>query len=206
MLQENCYIVSDETKQCVIIDCGAYYEEERKAIARYVSDNGLKPVHLLVTHGHLDHNFGNAFVEKEYGLKPEVSHADQRLMEHMEEQAQTFNVTLNEALPPVGRYFEDGEQITFGSHKLTVIPTPGHTRGSVCFYCEQEHVMFTGDTLFHGSMGRVDFPGGDYWSMRDSLARLAKYPKETKIYPGHGESSDIAEELRSNPYLPIVRQ
>ena len=98
MLQENCYIVSDETKQCVIIDCGAYYEEERKAIARYVSDNGLKPVHLLVTHGHLDHNFGNAFVEKEYGLKPEVSHADQRLMEHMEEQAQTFNVTLNEAM------------------------------------------------------------------------------------------------------------
>ena len=201
MLQENCYIVSDETKQCVIIDCGAYYEEERKAIARYVSDNGLKPVHLLVTHGHLDHNFGNAFVEKEYGLKPEVSHADQRLMEHMEEQAQTFNVTLNEALPSVGRYFEDGEQITFGSHKLTVIPTPGHTRGSVCFYCEQEHVMFTGDTLFKGSIGRTDFEGGSMLQIIQSLRMIAQMSDNIVVLSGHGEKTTLGFELAHNPYM-----
>lgn len=201
MLQENCYIVSDETKQCVIIDCGAYYEEERKAIARYVSDNGLKPVHLLVTHGHLDHNFGNAFVEKEYGLKPEVSQADQRLMEHMEEQAQTFNMTLNEPLPPVGRYFEDGEQIAFGSHKLTVIPTPGHSRGSVCFYCEQEHVMFTGDTLFKGSIGRTDFEGGSMLQIIQSLRMIAQMPDNIVVLSGHGEKTTLGFELAHNPYM-----
>ena len=174
MLQENCYIVSDETKQCVIIDCGAYYEEERKAIARYVSD---------------------------YGLKPEVSHADQRLMEHMEEQAQTFNVTLNEALPLVGRYFEDGEQITFGSHKLTVIPTPGHTRGSVCFYCEQEHVMFTGDTLFKGSIGRTDFEGGSMLQIIQSLRMIAQMPDNIVVLSGHGEKTTLGFELAHNPYM-----
>ena len=77
MLQENCYVVSDETKECVIIDCGAFYEEERRALVEYIRNNDLKPVHLLATHGHLDHNFGNDTIFKEFGLKPEIAQADE---------------------------------------------------------------------------------------------------------------------------------
>lgn len=90
MLQENCYVVSDETKECVIIDCGAFYPEERKAITQYIKENQLNPVHLLVTHGHLDHNFGNNTIYQEFGLKPEVSAADENLMKGLAKQAETF--------------------------------------------------------------------------------------------------------------------
>ena len=130
MLQENCYVVSDETKECVIIDCGAYYPEERTAIVDYVTGNGLKPVHLLVTHGHLDHNFGNDTVYKEFGLKPEVASEDESLMMHLKEQAESFyQMKLDYDFPPIGRFFEDGETVKFGSHKFEIIRTPGHSRG-----------------------------------------------------------------------------
>ena len=87
MLRENCYVVSDETKECAIIDCGAFYPEERTAIVNYIKGKELKPVHLLVTHGHLDHNFGNDTIHEAFGLKPEVSASDESLMLHLKEQA-----------------------------------------------------------------------------------------------------------------------
>ena len=141
MLQENCYVVSDETKECVIIDCGAFYPEERTAITQYIKENQLKPVHLLVTHGHLDHNFGNNTIYQEFGLKPEVSAADEKLMKGLAKQAETFyQMQLDYQFPPIGRFFEDEEVIKFGNHEFQVIATPGHSSGSVTFYCEAEHV------------------------------------------------------------------
>ena len=128
MLQENCYVVSDETKECVIIDCGAFYPEERTAITQYIKENQLKPVHLLVTHGHLDHNFGNNTIYQEFGLKPEVSAADENLMKGLAKQAETFyQMQLDYQFPPIGRFFEDGEVIKFGNHEFQVIATPGHS-------------------------------------------------------------------------------
>ena len=201
MLQENCYVVSDSTKECVIIDCGAYYEEERKAIKQYIDGNGLKPVHLLVTHGHLDHNFGNRFVADEYGLKPEVSGGDSRLMENLGEQAQAFNVKLDCEMPPVGHYFDEGDEIKFGNHTFKVISTPGHSRGSVCLYCKEENVLFSGDTLFKGSIGRTDFEGGSMLQIIQSLRMLAQMPDSTVVLSGHGEQTTIGFELAHNPYM-----
>lgn len=161
MLQENCYVVSDDTLECVIIDCGAFYPEERKAITEYIRKNNLKPVHLLVTHGHLDHNFGNDTIYQEFGLKPEVAQGDEKLMKGLAHQAETFyQMQLDTRFPPIGHFFEEDEVIKFGNHEFTIIETPGHSNGSVCFYCEAEHVLFSGDTLFKSSIGRTDFPGG----------------------------------------------
>ncbi len=104
MLQENCYIASDDTKECVIIDCGAYYEEERKAIVDYIRDNEFVPKHLIVTHGHLDHNFGNNTIFEEFGLKPEVAAKDENLMNGFKEQAEKFyGMTLDYDFPPIGK-------------------------------------------------------------------------------------------------------
>lgn len=202
MLQENCYVVSDDTQECVIIDCGAFYPEERQAITQYIKETGLKPVHLLVTHGHLDHNFGNNTIFEEFGLKPEVSHGDEKLMKNLANQAQTFyQMNLDYDFPAIGHFFEEDEVIHFGNHELSIIETPGHSNGSVTFYCEAEHVAFTGDTLFHSSIGRTDFPGGSMFRIINSLRHLGQLPDETKVLPGHGEYTSIGEELAHNPYM-----
>lgn len=202
MLQENCYVVSDETQECVIIDCGAFYPEERKAIVNYINDNHLKPVHLLVTHGHLDHNFGNDTIHSEFGLKPEVAAQDENLMKHLSKQAETFyQMSLDYEMPAIGRFFDEDEIIRFGSHEFEIIPTPGHTRGSVTFHCKEEQVAFTGDTLFHSSIGRTDFPGGSMFQIINSLRLLAQLPDTTQVLPGHGNYTSIGEELAHNPYM-----
>lgn len=202
MLQENCYVVSDETKECVIIDCGAFYPEERTAIVNFIKENQLKPVHLLVTHGHLDHNFGNNTLYDEFGLKPEVSASDENLMKHLKKQAETFyQMNLDYDFPPIGHFFEDDEIIHFGNHQFEIILTPGHSRGSVTFYCKEEKVAFTGDTLFQGSIGRTDFQGGSMFQIINSLRFLAQLPDEVKVLPGHGNFTTIGEELAHNPYM-----
>ena len=202
-LQENCYVVSDDTKECVIIDCGAYYEEEFDALDTYLRDHQLTPVHLLATHGHLDHNFGNVRLFHSYGLKVEICAEDQQLVEQLPEQAKNlFGMDISEERPQVGRLLQDGDTITFGHHTLKVLRTPGHSHGSCIFYCEDEKTAFTGDTLFRMSIGRTDFAEGNWSEMQQSLANVvAKLPKETIVLAGHGPQSTIADELQYNPYL-----
>lgn len=201
MLQENCYVVSDESHEAVIIDCGAFYDEERMAIIRYIRENQLTPVRLLCTHGHFDHNFGNDTIFETFGLKPEVAVDDEGMMNLKHQVEEMLGTDYNHEVPPVGRLLTAGDNINFGSHLLTVIPTPGHTRGSVTFYCETENAAFTGDTLFRMSIGRTDFEGGSWTDMQCSLKKLSKLPASTVIYAGHGETTTIADEVRYNPYM-----
>jgi glyoxylase-like metal-dependent hydrolase (beta-lactamase superfamily II) len=202
MLQENCYIVSDETKECVIIDCGAFYEDERNAITSYIRNNGLTPKHLLCTHGHLDHNFGNDTIYREFNIKPEVSERDEKLMSHVKQQAsQFYGMELEIDMPPAGKLLADNDLITFGNHTLKVLETPGHSKGSLCFYCEDEHVLFSGDTLFRGSIGRTDLGSGSMMMIIQSLRFLAQLPDDTEVHPGHGPSTTIGYEVAHNPYI-----
>ncbi|KXB78428.1 metallo-beta-lactamase domain protein [Prevotella sp. DNF00663] len=201
MIQENCYVVSDETRQCVIIDCGAYYPEERQAIVQYIKNEQLTPVHLLATHGHIDHNFGNNTIYDEFGLKVEAHTNEETNMQQLDAQVKSFvGVTLDYTLPPVGKYLHDEDTIAFGNHRLTIIPTPGHTAGGVFYYCQKENLAFSGDTLFRRSIGRTDL-GGSMFQIIQSLRMVCQLPDETRIYPGHGESTTIGEELAENPYL-----
>ena len=202
-LQENCYVVSDDSRECVIIDCGAMYNEELAALDHYIADNQLKPLHLLATHGHLDHNFGNAHMFRKYGLKVEICVEDQELVERLPEQARDiFGIEIPADQPSAGRLLGNDDVITFGQHRLQVLQTPGHTHGSCLFYCAEEHTAFTGDTLFRMSIGRTDFAEGSWAEMEKSLRDVvAKLPKETIVLSGHGPQSTIADELRYNPYL-----
>lgn len=202
MLQENCYVVSDESLEAVIIDCGAYFAEEREALTSYISAGRLKPVRLLCTHGHFDHCFGNDTIHQAYGIGPEVSARDEYLMDIRRQCREMMGTDYLSPVPPVSRFLEDHETVSFGSHRLKVLPTPGHTPGSVLFYCAEEAVVFTGDTLFYNSIGRTDFPGGSWESMHDSLTNVvAKLPGDTRVLSGHGPETTIANELASNPYL-----
>lgn len=203
LLQENTYVVSDETLDCVIIDCGAYYEEERKAITEYITGQNLHPCHLLATHGHWDHNLGNDTIYNTFGLKVEAAAEDEFLITDIPRNFQSIiGAPLRREYPAVGHFFDKDEVIKFGNHELQVLKTPGHSPGSVVFYCEQEHVAFSGDTLFKMSVGRTDFEGGSYQALMSSLNNvLAKLPYETTVLPGHGPKTTIGEELKYNPYM-----
>lgn len=203
MFQENCYIVSDETNECVIIDCGAFYDEEKAAVTGYIRDNGLTPRHLLCTHGHIDHNFGNSLILDEYGLSPQVNRDDAVLIASLNAQAKAFTgIDYGITSPAISHYISENDKIEFGRHTFSVISTPGHTPGSVLFYCENEGIAFSGDTLFHLSIGRTDLQLGNHDSMMDSLRKIVNtLPSETKILPGHGEATTMKDETTYNPYI-----
>ncbi|MBQ7472259.1 MAG: MBL fold metallo-hydrolase [Prevotella sp.] len=202
MLQENCYVVSDETHECVIIDCGAFYPEEHQAIVEYIQGEQLVPKHLLCTHGHLDHTLGNGTIQKTFNLLPEV-HEEDAFMVADATQHPDFIAPAAQGLvlPEAGILLHDGDIIEFGNHKLKVISTPGHSRGSVFFYCEEEAVAFSGDTLFRHSIGRTDFKGGSMFSIIQSLRMICQLPDKTVVYPGHGPQTTIGEEVAHNPYI-----
>lgn len=202
-LQENTYVVSDDTRECVIIDCGAYYEDEHQAIRQYIEAQQLKPVHLLATHGHFDHNYGNDFIFKTYGLKVEISADDAYLINDLPGQFESMiGIPLRRGYPEVGHFFEEDETISFGDHTFEILKTPGHTPGGVTFYNKEEGIAFSGDTLFRMSIGRTDFDRGSYQDIIDSLHQvLAKLPPETVVFCGHGPKTTIGEEVRYNPYF-----
>lgn len=203
MLAENCYVVSDETRDCVIIDCGAYYPEEGQAIVGYIRQQQLTPRHLLCTHGHFDHCMGNGYIFRAFDLKPRAHQDDSFLMEEMERQtSDILGIPIHLDVPPVGNYLTDSDNISFGSHTWQILHTPGHTPGGIVFYDADEHIAFSGDTLFRMSIGRTDFERGSYADMMTSLHMLAtQLPADTKIYAGHGPETTMADEIRYNPYL-----
>lgn len=201
-LQENCYVCSDDTKDCIIVDCGAFREEERNAITRYIDANGLCPRHLIATHAHIDHNLGNNTILEKYNLHPELPLQDKPLAATFDRQANLFlGVALNKPLPTAGAWLTEKDTVSFGHHTFTIIATPGHTPGSVLYYCAEEQVAFSGDTIFQGNIGRTDLPGGSMFQMIQSLRRIAMLPDDTVLLPGHGPQTTIGEELRTNPYM-----
>lgn len=201
--QENCYVASDETGDAVIVDCGAFYDAERRGVINYVTQKKLTVRHLIATHGHVDHNYGNNTVYERLGACVEVHHRDERLMNTLAAQSVAFcGYEPDYTFPPVGKYLCDTDTIAFGSHVLTVIPTPGHTPGSVVFFCDKERIAFSGDTLFKGGIGRTDFTFGCQDDIMTSLENIiATLPPDTVVLPGHGERTTIEYERRHNPFL-----
>ncbi len=204
-LQENCYVVSDDTRQAVIIDCGALYADEKEAISQYISTNGLTPVALLCTHGHFDHAFGNQYIYDTYGLKARVHSADAYLLTHLDSQCQQLmGHTMGVQNAPIGEPLADGATVGFGRCSLQVIHTPGHTPGGIFLWERKEGIAFSGDTLFRMSVGRTDLPGGNYGQLLESLRRIGHLlPPDTKVYTGHGPATSIDDELHYNPYLSM---
>lgn len=201
MLAENCYIVNNDNNECIIIDCGAYGEVEYSYIKQYISENNLTPKMHLLTHGHFDHIMGAKWVYETYGCSPTLCSEDVTIYNNFKEEIKNFGFAIDYDLPPVGHCLNDGDTITFGDCTFNVIHTPGHSRGSVVFYCASEHLAFTGDTLFRNSIGRTDLPGGSMFQIINSLRKLTQLPDDTTVYPGHGGKTTIGYELATNPYL-----
>lgn len=199
---ENTYIVYDETKEGVIIDCGCMNKEEQLLISRFVSEQQLTLKRYLCTHLHLDHIFGNQFVWKQFGLKPEASKADVEGLPSPIDQAKAFRLPLAIQEVEVEHFLAGGQIVQFGSSQLEVISVPGHSPGGLAFYNRKNGFVIVGDSLFAGSIGRTDLWGGSQELLQAALRdRILSLPDETIVYPGHGPETRVIDEKFSNPYL-----
>ncbi len=204
-LQENTYVVWDDTLEAVVIDAGNMSEKENATLEQFLSERGLKPVYALNTHGHFDHLMGVEFLRSRYGAKFAVSSKDKFLVESAKQNAAMFGIGVGNIVEVIDVDLEGMESIKFGQTELQIITTPGHTPGHVVFYEPQAKVLFTGDTLFRESIGRTDLPGGDYsWIMNSILEKIIPLGDDVKLYPGHGETSDIGHESMYNPFVVEV--
>ncbi|NOZ23621.1 MAG: MBL fold metallo-hydrolase [Planctomycetes bacterium] len=199
-LQANCYVLGcPETQNAVIIDPGG----DPDIIADYIAREGLKPTHLINTHGHFDHIGANREMKELYPDIQVCAHKDDAPM--LPKPFRNYSVLQGTFYksPPAAMILEDGSVITTGTVTLNAIHTPGHTPGGICLVLKGEPVrIFSGDTLFAGGVGRTDFPGGDWDALVSGIrTRLFQYPDDTIIYPGHGPDTTIGAERRANPFV-----
>lgn len=204
-IQENTYIIWDDTLEAAVIDAGNMNERENEVLAKFIADNGLKPKYALNTHGHFDHLLGVDFLREKYGAQLAMSSKDEFLLKGASVSAELFGVKADALPEAIDIDLEGKESIKFGNTELKIIPTPGHTPGHVAFFEPESKVLFTGDTLFRESIGRTDLPGGDYsWIMRSIIENILPLGDDVKIYPGHGDTSDLGHESMYNPFVVEV--
>ncbi len=200
--QENTYLVYDDTKEAIVIDCGCILDYEKKTFKQYIIDNELNIVKVINTHLHLDHQFGNKFLNDTYNIAPLAHIEDEFLLENVKSQGAMFGIPVKEDAQTLGGYIEDNQTFTFGETSFVALHVPGHSPGSVAIYFEKENAVFVGDVLFKGSIGRTDLPKGDYATLIRSIQnRLLPLPDSTVVYSGHGPATTIGEEKVNNPFL-----
>lgn len=186
--QTNCYIVTDKNSlDCAVIDPG----EESKKIMNYLESNKLNCKAIILTHAHFDHTGALESVKEQTGATVYMSKNEMGLCVGLS--------NIGFKAPEDAVFVKDGDQISVGELVLKVIETPGHTPGGICLVCGK--ALFTGDTLFRGSCGRTDFPGGDMLQQMNSLKKLGELPGDYDVYPGHAESSTMTFERSQNPYM-----
>jgi len=200
-IQENTYLLFNESKECIIIDPGCYFDEERETLKTFIDQKGLTPVMLLNTHCHLDHVFGNKFVAETYNLTLQLHEKEKAVLTFAPTSGLMYNMPFDNY---AGDFIilKEGDKIKLGDDELVIIEAPGHSPGSICFYCAKQNFVIGGDVLFYRSIGRTDLPGGDPQTLLNSIRqKLFVLPSQTIVYNGHGDNTVIGEEKKHNPYL-----
>jgi hydroxyacylglutathione hydrolase len=200
-VQENTYVLSNEKDACIIIDPGCYFGNERRTLETFIEERGLTPKDLLNTHCHLDHVFGNKFVHDRYGLTLQLHEKEKIVLDHAPASGLNWNMPFENYRSEL-IFLQEGDLIQMNEDKLSVLFTPGHSPGSICFYCEAQDFVIGGDVLFRLGIGRTDLPGGDFDTLVGSIReKLFALPDQTMVYPGHGEPTTIGFEKKNNPFL-----
>jgi glyoxylase-like metal-dependent hydrolase (beta-lactamase superfamily II) len=184
-----------ETREGVVIDPG----DEIERVTAKVEAHGLIIKYILLTHGHIDHVKEVVPLKKKIDVPVLMHRDDLFLLEALPQQAAAFGLTFS-GIPSIDRHLEEGDKVAFGTHEFSVLCTPGHSPGSVSFV--ERAVVFSGDVLFAGSIGRADLPGADHATLIDSIkVKLLPLDDDLIVYPGHGPATTIGRERRSNPFL-----
>ena len=202
LIMTNCYLVQNGKKEAALIDPGAQPDK----ILRYLKAEGLALKMILLTHGHFDHMGGVDGILKEYDVPVYIHPQDEEMTK-----TPSQNASMEFGGPGItcctSRIYGEGDEIPFGDITFRVLHTPGHTQGSVCLLAEggEESALFTGDTVFAGSVGRTDLYGGSYPQIAASARRIDALPKNYRLLPGHGEETTLDYEREQNPYLASER-
>ena len=198
--ETNCYILrADKTaKDCLIIDAGL----NAGRMIDFLQENKLNPVAVVLTHGHIDHIAGLAQLQEQYpDIKVYIHKLDAEMLTGSDDNLSEF-IGGGFTVRAADFLVDEGDTIEQAGVKLEVFHTPGHTQGGICLYSRDDKIVFVGDTLFAGSVGRTDFPGGSMTGLVKSIKKkLLTLPEETVVYPGHGPSTTIEEEKANNPFL-----
>ncbi len=194
----NTYIVWDsQTLDAVIIDPGCYYPQEEQALKQFVEDNKLSINHILNTHLHFDHIFGNNFAEETFGVAAKAHNADMPWLLQIGKRLASFGIQYNKSVNPIKpeNFLQEGDTISFGRHTFHILHIPGHSPGSLVYYCKEENALFCGDVLFKGSLGRYDFADSNGTALVQGIRqKLFTLPDNTIVYSGHGPSTTIGTE------------
>lgn len=200
-IQENTYLLYNEFNHCAIIDPGCYFDAEKEQMAGFIKQNRLIPQMLLNTHCHLDHVFGNKFVHESWGLVLHLHQNEKAMLEYAPASGLMWNMPFDNYQGEF-IFIKEGDTLKLDEDELQVIEAPGHSPGHVCFYCQKQNFVISGDVLFKRSIGRTDLPGGNHETLLTSIRqKLFVLPDETVVYNGHGPATTIGEEKEFNPYL-----
>ena len=200
-VQENTYILFNEEKECIIIDPGCYSSQERNQLKDYVVEHGLQPKYLLNTHCHLDHIFGNRFVATTFNLVLHIHPNEEKVLSMGPTFGDMWGLPFQNYEGDLV-FLKEGDTIQLGEDLLEILEAPGHSPGSICFYNSKQQFIIGGDVLFNGSIGRTDLPMGDFDTLINSIrTKLWPLPDEVVVYSGHGPTTTIGKEKRSNPFL-----
>ena len=200
-IQENTYILYNEFNDCIIIDPGCYFDAEKDELVGYISANNLIPKMLINTHCHLDHVFGNKFISEKYNLTLQIHENEKAVLAFAPASGLMYNMPFDNYKGDVV-LLNAGDTILLGKDVIKVLLVPGHSPGSLSFYCAEDKFVVSGDALFKNSIGRTDLPGGNHNQLIKSVKeQLLTLPEETLVYSGHGAVTKVGEEKRNNPYL-----
>lgn len=200
---ETMYILwSEISREAFVVDPGMMNEAERKSITDFIANNGLSVRKILLTHMHIDHVASANWLAQTCGAHLCASDADDDLVQAMPEQVQRFRLRIEPPEIALNEILRDNDMLSLDNEPIHVLATPGHTQGGLSFYLPMSAAVLTGDTLFAGSIGRTDLPGGNFATLISSIKKkLLPLPADTIVLPGHGDTTTIGRELHFNPYL-----
>jgi hydroxyacylglutathione hydrolase len=199
--QENTYLLYNEHREAIIIDPGMFNAYEQKEFSDFIASHQLSPKYLLNTHCHIDHVLGNKYCMGKYNLPLQIHQADLATLQNAKIAATIYSIPYDVSPEPTV-FLTENDNITLGTDKLSIRFTPGHSSGSISFYCEAQNFVISGDVLFQQSIGRTDLPGGNFDTLINSIkTKLLNLPDVTRVYSGHGDSTNIGDERSFNPYL-----
>ncbi len=200
--QQNTILLYDDSKECAIIDPGCYYSDEEQELSKFIEQNKLTPVKLLLTHAHIDHVLGCNYIYKKYNLLPEMHTAENFNLESVEQIGKMYGIpnATNPKKPEI--FIEENKKIIIGNTTLDTLFVPGHAPGHLAFVCHSNKFVVNGDVLFYESIGRTDLPGGDFNTLIKSIKeRMFALPDDYTIYCGHGPETTIKHEKEFNPFV-----